>query len=273
MVTQSWIYDAIIYIYALSLLFYFSDFVGANQRAKRMGTGLLLFVWVLQTVYFFFEFKTLHVFTDFETLFFFSWVLVTVSLVISRFFRIELLVFFVNLVGFSILALNFFSDNSVSTALEGWEIADELLFIHISLAIGSYAAFTISAILSGMYLFLHSQLKDKKWSRTIWRIPSLDKIGKYTYISVASGMPLLMLAFSLGTVWIVLKGEYQLLFDPKVLNSLFILLLYAYHLILKLSLKASDYRLAQWNLFAFALVMVNFFILNRFSNFHGWFWM
>ncbi len=51
MVTRSWLFDAMIYMYALSLLFYFSDFANANRSAKRMGTGLLLFVWVLQTAY------------------------------------------------------------------------------------------------------------------------------------------------------------------------------------------------------------------------------
>jgi HemX protein len=55
MVTQSWLYDAILYIYALSLLFYFSDFARANRSVKRMGTGLLSFVWVLQTVYLAFQ--------------------------------------------------------------------------------------------------------------------------------------------------------------------------------------------------------------------------
>ncbi len=43
-----------------------------------------------------------------------------------------------------------------------WDINDELLFIHISLAIGSYAAFSIAAIFSGMYVFLHKMLKDQK---------------------------------------------------------------------------------------------------------------
>ena len=51
MVTRSWLFDAMIYMYALSLLFYFSDFANASRSAKRMGTGLLLFVWVLQTAY------------------------------------------------------------------------------------------------------------------------------------------------------------------------------------------------------------------------------
>ena len=44
-----------------------------------------------------------------------------------------------------------------------WDINDELLFIHISLAIGSYAAFSIAAIFSGMYVFLHKRLKTKKF--------------------------------------------------------------------------------------------------------------
>src|SRR4051794_14777465 len=125
MVTKSWLYDAIIYIYALSLLFYFSDFVGPNRSAKRMGTGLLSFVWVLQTVYLLFS-LAMHdrstAFSMFETLFMLSWLLVTVSLVVNRFFRIELFVFVVNVLGFSVLALNFFSNPKVSPLLASWNI-------------------------------------------------------------------------------------------------------------------------------------------------------
>ncbi|MGO4376255.1 cytochrome C assembly protein, partial [Paenibacillus sp. MCAF20] len=39
MVTQNVLYDAILYVYALSLLFYFSDFMNASRKAKRIGTG------------------------------------------------------------------------------------------------------------------------------------------------------------------------------------------------------------------------------------------
>ncbi|OMF23060.1 hypothetical protein BK133_24780 [Paenibacillus sp. FSL H8-0548] len=88
MVTQNFLYDAILYIYALSLLFYFSDFINASRKAKRMGTGLLVFVWVLQTAYLLSRIiyhLQISAVTNFGYWLGFSWLLVTISLVISRF--------------------------------------------------------------------------------------------------------------------------------------------------------------------------------------------
>lgn len=110
--TANWMYDAIIYIYALSLLFYFSDFMNASRRAKRIGTGLLIFVWMLQTGYLVMKVVSsvdTPILTTFEYWLAFSWLLVTISLVISRFFFIDYIVFFVNVVSFAVLALNLYS--------------------------------------------------------------------------------------------------------------------------------------------------------------------
>ncbi|WP_315606718.1 cytochrome C assembly family protein [Paenibacillus aurantius] len=268
-------YDAIIYIYALSLLFYFSDFIGANRSAKRMGTGLLVFVWVLQTAYLGLSVYN-HVdraYAMSETLFLFSWLLVTVSLIINRFFRIELFVFLVNVVGFSVLALNIFSNPRVTPMLGRWEVSDELLFIHITLAVGSYAAFVIAAVFSGMYLFLHRQLKEKHWSVTMKRLPSLEKTDRYAYRAVIAGTPLLITALSLGLIWVVLQGSAEQLGDLKVLNSLLVLVGYLYYLFLRLSVKANGRRLAIWNLYAFGVVLLNFIFTNWLSGFHQWVWM
>jgi HemX protein len=276
MVTQSWFYDAIIYLYALSLLFYFSDFANASRSAKRMGAGLLVFVWVLQTVYLavsLYGHRVQWVFSMFETLLFFSWLLVGASLAINRFFRIELLVFFVNVLGFAALALNFFSNPHAVPILPEWNVADELLFIHVTLAIASYAAFTVGAVLSGMYLFLHRQLKEKHWTSTMKRLPSLEKIDRFTYGAVIAGAPLLILSLALGLVWVTLQGDSRLFYDPKVINSLFILAAYAFYLMQKLSLRATGKRLAYWNLGAFAFVVLNFIVSNLISNFHAWIWM
>ncbi|UUZ84386.1 cytochrome c biogenesis protein [Paenibacillus sp. P26] len=190
MVTQSWLYDAILYIYALSLLFYFSDFVGPNRSAKRMGTGLLSFVWVLQTAYLAYSLlgnSGISAFSMLETLFILSWSLVTISLVINRFFRIELFVFLVNVFGFAMLALHVFSNPRMSPILSRWNINDELLFIHVSLAAASYAAFVVAAVFSGMYLFLHRKLKEKQWTQQMLRLPSLEKTDRYAFVSVVIG--------------------------------------------------------------------------------------
>ncbi|MEW9700160.1 inner membrane protein YpjD [Paenibacillus sp. SI8] len=275
MVTRSWLFDAMIYMYALSLLFYFSDFANANRNAKRMGTGLLLFVWVLQTAYLaisLYGHLTEWAFSRSDVLFMFSWLIVTISLIVNRFFRIELFVFFVNVLGFAILALNVFGNPHVKPIIAGWDINDELLFIHITLAIGSYAAFSIAAIFSCMYLFLHRMLKEKKFSQTVMRLPSLEKIEQYTYLAVIIGAPLLMLALSLGIVWVVLEGNNNLLYDPKVLNSVFVLLAYTFYLFQHHSMRISGKRLAAWNLAAFVVVVINFVVSNFVSGFHDWIW-
>ncbi len=273
---KTWIYDIIIYIYALSLLFYFSDFVGKNLKAKRIGTGLLTFVWLLQTIFFIVRWLgelQKPFYTMFDVLFFFSWTIVTLSLIINLLFRMDLLVFFVNVIGFSILALNFFSNPNVSPSLSSWKIEDELLFIHISLAVLSYVAFAFSGVLSGMYLFLHRMLKAKKWSLTMQRLPSLDKIEQYTAYSVVLGTPLLILSLSLGIVWIILVQEYALLYDIKVLNSILIIGVYAFYLIQKYSLNAPGKKSALWNIIAFGIVIINFILSNAISGFHQWIWM
>lgn len=275
MVTRSWLFDAMIYMYALSLLFYFSDFANANRSAKRMGTGLLLFVWVLQTAYLaisLYGHLTEWAFARSDVLFMFSWLIVTISLLINRFFRIELFVFFVNVLGFAILALNVFGNPQLTPIKADWDINDELLFIHITLAIGSYAAFSIAAIFSGMYVFLHNMLKAKKFSQTVMRLPSLEKIENYTYLSVIVGAPLLLMALSLGVVWVLLEGDRNLLYDPKVINSFFALAAYAFYLFQRHSMRISGNKLAVWNLAAFLIVVLNFVVSNLVSGFHGWIW-
>jgi HemX protein len=273
MVTQGWMFDAILYIYALSLLFYFSDFVGANRSAKRMGTGLLIFVWVLQTTYLIFNVvdqRMTFVFTMFEALLLFSWLMVTLSLILNHFFRIEPLVFFANVVGFAVLALHFFSHQIGMHAVQQVQVLNELLFIHATLAICSYVAFSFAAILSGMYLFLHRQLKEKNWSPAMKRMPSLEKIEKYTFLFVILGFPLLLLSLILGVIWIALRGESSLLLDPKVVHSVFVLLIYLAYLIQRRFSQTSGSRLAWWNMGAIAFVIVNFLVFNLLSGFHRW---
>lgn len=276
MVTKSWMYDMIIYIYALSLLFYFFDFVERNQKLKRMGTGFLAFVWLLQTIFLFLRMgEVLHpaVFSMFDSLFLFSWMMVTLSLALNYFFRIDLLVFFLNVLGFAVSALNFFSDESVLPMIGQWEIEDELLFIHVSLAIASYVSYMIGAVFSGMYLFLHRQLKEKQWSTTMKRLPSLEKIEKYNAVSIMIGTPLLILSLALGVVWVILKSQLLLLFDPKVLNSIVILAAYGIYLVKKISRRTAGRKLALWSLASFSLVILNYLVSNFYSNFHQWIWM
>ncbi|WP_442603443.1 cytochrome c biogenesis protein CcsA [Paenibacillus sp. KN14-4R] len=236
-----------------------------------MGAGLLLFVWVLQTIYLGLSaLKHLNNASMFETLLLFSWLIITISFIVSRFVRIDLFVFLVNVIGFGILAVNFFSNPAVKPSLPQWKISDELLFIHITLSIASYAAFTVGAVFSGMYIFVHRKLKTKEWSSTMKRMPALYNAEKFMHGSVIIGFPLLLLALSLGIAWITIEGNGTLFYDVKVIHSFSVLLAYGGYLFLNYGIKLPGNRLAKWNLAAFVIVLLNFVVTNDISTFHGW---
>ncbi|CAM4193983.1 HemX protein [Paenibacillus endophyticus] len=270
MVTQNFLYDAILYIYALSLLFYFSDFMNASQRAKRMGTGLLIFVWVLQTGYLISR-VVMHLqmttVTAFEYWLGFSWLLVTTSIVINRFFKIDFIVFFVNVVGFAVLALNLYSNPGSGGSLELWKTTRELLYIHISLVLCAYAALTIGALFAGMYLFLHNQLKRKRWTNFVRRLPSLDLMERYGDRAVIIGVPLLAMSLAIAVTSLLVEGRAALLLDWKVLSSFGTLIVYGIYVYQRAMLKRPGLQLARLYIFAFGLLLLNLFS-NYFSSFH-----
>ncbi|QYR23363.1 cytochrome c biogenesis protein CcsA [Paenibacillus sp. sptzw28] len=271
MVTQNWLYDGMLYIYALSLLFYFSDFLDRNRKAKQMGTGLLIFVWMLQTV-FLVERIVSHLDMTFMTLFeyllIFSWLLVTASLVISRFFRIEFIVFFVNVIGFAVLTLNLFGIGS-GASLARWELARDMLVVHVGLMICAFAALTICAIFSGMYLFLHGQLKGRHWSKTVQRLPSLDMIDRFMFRASLIGTPLLTLSLAVAVTSILTEGRYGLLLDPKVLTSFAALALYIGNILQYRWFDGPAWKAARFNVISFIVLLFNL-LINKISSFHGW---
>lgn len=270
MISQIWMYDAIVYTYALSLLFYFSDSVKPSRRAKRMGTGLLALVWVFQSLFLadrVVELRYMPVFSLFETLFFYAWLMVTFSLVANWFLRIDMLTFFMNVIGFTVSVINMFGYSLLSPAVSHWETRDELLFLHIAFAVGSYVAFSVSAVFAGMHLFLHRQLKRKQWNAAMRRLPSMDQVDSYSYRTCVIGIPLLVVSLAIGFAELVLLEELGLMLDPKVLLSMLILAAYAYYLVARKTLAHPGHRLAGWNLAGFALVLMNIGV-SAVSRFH-----
>ncbi|GKU75737.1 cytochrome c biogenesis protein CcsA [Paenibacillus sp. L3-i20] len=268
--TANWMYDAIIYIYALSLLFYFSDFMNASRRAKRIGTGLLIFVWMLQTGYLVMKVVSsvdTPILTTFEYWLAFSWLLVTISLVISRFFFIDYIVFFVNVVSFAVLALNLYSGTVEGETYDIWQTTRDLLYIHISLILCAYAALTIGALLAGMYLFLHHRLKVKRWSKFVRRYPSLDTIERYADRAVIIGVPLLAMSLAVAVISLLVEGRPMLLLDWKVLTSFAALVMYITYVYQRAVNKRPGKQLAKLYILSFTMLLLNL-ITSSFSSFH-----
>ncbi|MBO8163798.1 MAG: cytochrome c biogenesis protein CcsA [Brevibacillus sp.] len=271
MADARWIYDLTIFLYAASVLFYFNDFLLSNRKANHIAFGLLAVVWLLQTAFFVSQMAVkayFPVLTLFETLFFYSWVLVTVSMVINYLFRIDLLIFFTNVIGFVVLVLSMFFPETTPLA-QMKAVVSELLFIHITIAILSYAAFSLSLIFSVMFLLQHNLLKRKRWNPLLRRLPSLDRLEMFSHRMNMIGVPLLLIAMILGMIWayLVLGNDFWL--DAKVWMSILVLGAYMLLLYQRLADKVQGRRLAVWNLAAFSILLLNV-LSTELSKFHQW---
>ncbi|MCY9448570.1 cytochrome C assembly protein, partial [Bacillus haynesii] len=79
--------EVTIVLYALTVLFYFIDFLQHNRKAGKAAFWLLSIVWILQTVYLFYFMQytdQFPVLNNAQGLYFYAWVLVTLSLVLTK---------------------------------------------------------------------------------------------------------------------------------------------------------------------------------------------
>lgn len=265
--------EATILIYALSVLFYFIDFLQHNRKAGKMAFWLLSIVWPLQTVYMFYimmETDRFPVLNVAEGLYFYTWVLVTLSLVLTKVLRVEFIVFFTNVIGFSMMAIHTFTPSDLHSAELTGKLTSEPLVIHITMAILSYGAFSLSFAFSLLYLFQYRLLKKKKWGKWLLRIEDLSKLDHMAYVLNIIGVPMLLLSLILGIIWAYISYDTLYWTDAKVLGSFIMLFLYGFYLYIRLVRNMQGKIVARWNVASFLVLMINYFLLGSLSTFH-WF--
>ncbi len=261
-------------LYALSVLLYFIDFLHNNRRANRVAFWLLSFVWASQTIFlllYMLEIGRFPVLTLFEGLYFYAWILITLSLVINRLLKVDFIVFFTNVIGFMIMVMHTFApDQVVSGGVSAQQLVSELLFIHITAAILSYGAFSLSFVFSLLYLIQYNLLKQKKWGKRLVRLSDLSKLEHMSYVLNVIGVPLIMIGMILGSRWAFLTLPDVYWFDAKVIATVFVIFVYCVYLYLRISKGVTGKSLALWNMAAFLILLINFFLIGNFSTFHTW---
>ncbi|MGE6629055.1 cytochrome c biogenesis protein [Bacillus sp. NPDC077027] len=263
--------EATILIYALSVLFYFIDFLQHNRKAGKMAFWLLSIVWLLQTAYMFYimiETDRFPVLNVAEGLYFYTWVLVTLSLVLAKVLRVEFIVFFTNVIGFSMMAIHTFTPSNLHSAEMAGQLTSELLVIHITMAILSYGAFSLSFAFSLLYLLQYRLLKKKKWGKWLLRIEDLSKLDHMAYVLNIIGVPMLLLSLILGVIWAYISYDTLYWTDTKVLGSFIMLFLYGCYLYIRLVRNVQGKVIALFNVAAFLVLMINYFLLGSLSTFH-----
>lgn len=272
--TTGWIYDLTIIIYACSVLGYFIDFMQNNRKANRFAFWLLSIVWGLQSIFLvsrMLETGRLPILTIFEGLYFYAWVLITFSLIINRFFRVDFFVFFTNVLGFSIMTLHLFSPMEYKPTVLTEKLVSELLVIHITMAILSYGAFSLSFIFSIMYLLQYKMIKKKRWGKRLRRLGDLSKLDRLSYQSNMVGVPMLLLSLILGVIWAYIRIDNFHWYDAKVIGSFIVLVTYNVYLYLRVARGMQGKGISTLNLAAFLVLLINFFLFGTLSRFHFWY--
>ncbi|QTM99985.1 cytochrome C assembly protein [Sediminibacillus dalangtanensis] len=271
MLEMKWLYELILVIYGASVMGYFIDFIQYNRKANRIAFWLLSLVWVLQTLFLIYQLlleDSFPVLNMYDGLYFYAWILVTFSLLINRFFRVDLIVFFTNLLGFFIMLLHVGASAQNQGTERGVHLVSELLIAHISLALLSYGFFTVSFLFSIMYLLQYRLLKEKKGYKWLRRFGGLDRLDTLSFQAVTVGVPILMISIILGIVWAYSSGAEFYWNDFKTMGSMFVLIVYMVHLILRLVKGYQGRTIALYNTGAFLFLLINFFLFSMLSNFH-----
>jgi HemX protein len=272
--TMTRLHELMIVLYAMSILFYFIDFLNKNRKANMFAFWILAIVWALQTIFLFlYMMRTgrFPVLTIFEGLYFYAWVLITLSLAINRVLRVDFTVFFTNILGFIIMAIHTFVPVQVESNAMAEQLVSELLLIHITMAILSYGAFSLSFVFSLLYLLQFKLLKEKKWGQRLWRISDLSKLEKGAYILNAVGVAMLLLGLILGLQWAIIKLPDFIWYDPKIIGSFILLIIYSVFLYLRVRKEVYGKNLALLNIGAFLVILINFLLASRLSSFHFWY--
>ena len=273
-ITMARLHEAMVVLYAVSLVFYFIDYLYKEKRASRIAMSLLGVVWLMQTVFLVFyilETRRFPILTLFEGIYFYAWLLVTLSIVLRIFYRFDFAVFIINIIGFIFMTIHTFAPVQIERSPIGETLVSELLLIHITFAILSYVAFSLSFVFSVLHVILYRLLKQKKWTRQWSSLPSLGQAGLGMTISILIGIPLLFISLVLGLQWAYITlAEFSLL-DMKIIGSFVLLVVYSVILYRhrKGSLHGMSYAMA--HTYAFLLLLINFFLGSRLSDFHFWY--
>ncbi len=108
----------------------------------------------------------------------------------------------------------------------GPETRGPLFALHVTFAMLSYAAFTLSFVLSVLYLIQNRQIRRAQTGLLFSRLPALEVIGRMNRTSVSIGCSVLGLSVLLGALWA--QRVWSNFADPKLAWALITLVVYAF---------------------------------------------
>ncbi len=146
------------------------------------------------------------------------------------------------------------------------ETRGSLFALHVTFAMFGYAAFTLSFVLSILYLIQNRQIRRGRTGLLFRRLPPLEVIGRMNRTSVSIGWTVLAASIVFGLLWA--RREWATLQDPKIAFAALTLALYGFLLWMERRGWKGP-RVAILSICGYALVLFSYTVVNMyFSHSH-----
>jgi len=260
--------DPIQYIFIVTILFYLLDSIweigsifNPQKFRKVLANYFIIAGLCLHSAFLIIvsmQTGNLPISTLFESATFYLFLIVLISVAIKFAYRIPSITPFLMpiITGFSIAAIALVGNSLTLT----YELKRFWQFAHIIPIFLGYSAFTVSFILSIMYLTQERQLKKKAFGPLFDSLPSLGTLDALMWKTITLGFPLLTIGLATGTIWAKtsnILGDLWYL-DSKVLLGSLTWLIYAALLHLRLGASFHGTKVAFVTVIGFVIVVFTF---------------
>jgi cytochrome c-type biogenesis protein CcsB len=149
-------------------------------------------------------------------------------------------------------------------------LRSRLLGFHVSSALLGYTAISLSAVYGILYLMLYHEIKSSKFGLIYNRLPNLEMLEKMSHKAEVFGFIMLTIAICVGVFWLPRAFPNFSYWDPKLIGTLIIWVLYAIALSAKRMLGWQGKKTVIISVIAFAFVFLSMTVINLYlSGFHS----
>jgi|WetSurMetagenome_2_1015567.scaffolds.fasta_scaffold261025_2 ABC-type transport system involved in cytochrome c biogenesis permease subunit len=149
-------------------------------------------------------------------------------------------------------------------------LRSRLLGFHVSAALLGYTAISLSAAYGMLYLLLYHEIKSSRFGVIYNRLPNLEMLEKMSHKAEVFGFIMLTIAICVGIFWLPRVFPGFSYWDPKLIGTLIIWVLYAVGLSAKRKFGWQGKKTMILSVIAFAFLFLSMTVINMYlSGFHS----
>ncbi len=244
---------------AVSTAGYLFSLLVKKVRLARISTWILAVVFGLLTIDLLFVVVNSTGLTNMNSRDFFSlcaWSVSGVYLILQ--FKTKTRILGVCVAPFILLFMILAAGQEAGRTLLPDNLRSPLTSVHLFLTIVGEALFIIASCAGVMFITQDWLLKNKKLSRMIKLLPSLNELDRINHICLVWGFPVLSVGIIAGAVFAELSWASGWLKDPKIIWTFAGWIVYGFLLHQRLAIGWRGYRMALFSGAAFILLMLSY---------------